>query len=172
MQIDGNTLTVNEEGSFFYKFKAVSTAGLESYESPEYNVIIEKESFAVTLKTTVLEDLDAVDGTASLAGVTVYIDGEEAGVTDENGVLNCTLKQGEHTVEFNNKTFNRTAVISVAGECEYNMPMIALDADKDGYVNMRDYSLIYRNTDDPNCELYKEIFMRFINLSEATVSYA
>ncbi len=172
VQIDGNTLTVNEEGSFFYKFKAVSTAGLESYESPEYNVIIEKESFAVTLKTTVLEDLDAVDGTASLAGVTVYIDGEEAGVTDENGVLNCTLKQGEHTVEFNNKTFNRTAVISVDGECEYNMPMIALDADKDGYVNMRDYSLIYRNTDDPNCELYKEIFMRFINLSEATVSYA
>lgn len=172
VQMDGNTLTVSEEGNTVYTFKAVNGAGLESYESPEYNVIIEKDEFAVTLKATVLESPDASVGQIALAGVSVYIDGALAGITDENGAVNCTLKKGTYTVLFDNGTFNRTAALTVDSECELNVPMVALDADKNGCVNMRDYSLIYMDSDNPNCELYKEIFMNFLNVSESDIVYA
>lgn len=170
--IDGDTLTVSEEGNTVFVFKAVSGTGLESYESPEYNVIIVKEEFEVTLKTTVLESLDASSADVALAGVDIYIDGSFAGTTDENGALSCTLKEGTHNIEFNNGTFNRTAVLNVEAQCELNMPMIAVDADKNGCVNLRDYSLIIMNTEAQNHELYTEIFMNFINVSESNVVYA
>lgn len=40
--MDGDTLTVSTNGSYVYKFKAVNNAGVESYVSPDYSVMIDK----------------------------------------------------------------------------------------------------------------------------------
>lgn len=40
--LDSDTLTVSENGTAVYKFKAVNTAGVESYVSPDYSVMIDK----------------------------------------------------------------------------------------------------------------------------------
>lgn len=40
--LDSNTLTVSTDGSAVYKFKAVNNAGVESYVSPDYSVMIDK----------------------------------------------------------------------------------------------------------------------------------
>lgn len=42
--LDGDTLIVSENCSAVYKFKAVNSAGVESYVSPGYKVLIQKET--------------------------------------------------------------------------------------------------------------------------------
>lgn len=172
VQVNGDTLTVSESGNYSYVFKAVNGAGVESYRSPEYNVIIVKEKFEVLLKTTVLENISDTQGTAALGGVDVYIDGVLIGTTDENGNLSCNLESGTYNAEFVNGTFNRTAVITVEAQCAFNIPMVALDVNRDGYVNARDYALILSLEDAAYVELYKKIFMNFINISEQDFVYA
>lgn len=171
VQIDGNTLVVSQVGNYSFTFKAVNVEGLESYQSPEYNVIIVPEEYRTVFKTTVLEAIGEEEGKFSLSGVNIYVDGVLIGATDENGILECDLKSGIHTVEFNNGTFNRTEILDVNASLELNVPMVALDINKDGYVNARDYALIRSVEDTSRRELYKSIFVNFINACEKDFVY-
>jgi len=45
--LDGDTLTVSTDCSAVYKFKAVNNAGVESYVSPDYSVMIDKSMDSV-----------------------------------------------------------------------------------------------------------------------------
>lgn len=47
ISMDSNTLTVSENGAAVYKFKAVNSAGVESYVSPDYSVMIDKSMDSV-----------------------------------------------------------------------------------------------------------------------------
>ncbi|MGN1202429.1 MAG: hypothetical protein ACI4RF_03980, partial [Eubacterium sp.] len=171
VRIDGNTLVVFEAGNYTYTFKAVNSEGLESYQSPEYNVIIVPKEYRTVFKTTVLEAVGDKEGVLALNGVYIYVDGVLIGATDENGILECDLKAGTHTVEFNNGTFNRTEILDVNTQLELNVPMVALDIDKDGYVNARDYALIRSVEETSRKELYKNIFVNFINACEKDFVY-
>ncbi len=169
--IDGNTLVVSQVGNYTYTFKAVNSEGLESYQSPEYSVIIVPKVYQTVFKTTVLEAVGDREGNLSLGGVSIYVDGVLMGATDENGILECDLIAGVHSVEFNNGTFNRTEVFDINAPLELNVPMVALDMDKNGYVNARDFALIRSVEDDSRRELYKNIFVNFINACEKDFVY-
>ena len=171
MQIDGNTLVVSQVGNYSFTFKAVNVEGLESYQSPEYNVIIVPEEYRTVFKTTVLEVIGEEEGKFALNGINIYVDGTLIGATDENGILECDLQSGIHTVEFNNGTFNRTEILDVNASLELNVPMVALDIDKNGYINVRDYALICSVEDTSRREFYKSIFMNFINTCEKDFVY-
>lgn len=133
----------------------------------------EPDEFSVSINTVVLETLGATSGTAPLAGVDVYVDNVLAGTTDENGSVSCMLSKGAHTVFLDNTTFSRTVEITVAGVVNesFSVPLVALDADKNGIINIRDYSLIIQDTSNPNALLYDNIFMEFINVTEAGFTY-
>ena len=115
--------------------------------------------------------LSATGKAIFLGGVNIYVDGVLMGATDENGILECDLIAGVHTVEFNNGTFNRTEVFDINAPLELNVPMVALDMDKNGYVNARDFALIRSVEDDSRRELYKNIFVNFINACEKDFVY-
>lgn len=170
-KLDGDTLVLSQSGSYKYTFKAVNSSGLESYQSPEYNVIIAKMVYTAVFKTTVLESPDADGGTEALKSVNVYVDDTFVGTTDENGQLTCSIGQGEHTVLFDNGTFNRTQTVNVTGDFELSTAMMALDVNKDGYVNVKDYALMRKENSEQYSSLYSEIFINFINARESTFVY-
>ncbi len=170
-KLDGDTLVLSQAGNYKYTFKAVNNFGLESYYSPEYNVIIVSKSYNAVFKTTVLENKNSDEGTVSLKGVDVYVDGVLVGTTDETGMLKCSVEKGKHTVLFDNNTFNRTETINVTDDFEFSAAMMALDLNKDGYVNAKDFALIRSESDKQYSSLYNEIFRDFINVSEKTFVY-
>lgn len=169
VQLDDNSYSIYKAGNYSVKFKA-SSNGLESYESPEYNVILTTSYFKTVFKTTVLESQTAVDGRAALSGVKVYVNGKLVGTTDENGQVDCILEQGDYTVLFDNGTFNRTQSVSVTDDKEVSVPMMALDLNKDGYVNAKDFALI-KKLDSDTSSLYKQIYKNFFNVSEESFNY-
>ena len=169
-QVDGDTLIVSKAGNYKLTFKAVSN-GLESYQSPEYNVTLTKSYYKTVFKTTVLESPDSTEGTTALGNVKVYIDDELVATTDTNGEAEYWLVEGEHNVVFDNGTFNRTQTIAMTDDGELNIPLVALDFNKDGYVNAKDYVMINAVSDSQLSTLYNEIFMNFYNVSEDTFTY-
>lgn len=170
-QMDGNILTVLRAGEYKYAFKAVNSDGLESYQSPEYNVILTKNYYKTVFKTTVLEDASTDKGTLSLGGVGVYFDGSFAGTTDEKGELECILSQDEHTVFFDNTTFSRTLTVNPVDDSMINVSLVALDFNKDGCINAKDYAMLRLVTDEEYSNLYKEIFMNFFNVKDINFTY-
>ncbi len=169
-QIDGDTFVVSKAGNYKLTFKAVSN-GLESYQSPEYNVLLTKSYYKTVFKTTVLESPDLTEGTTALGNVKVYIDDELVATTDTNGEAEYWLVEGEHNVVFDNGTFNRIQTIAMTDDGELNIPLVALDLNKDGYVNAKDYVMINTVSDSQLSKLYNEIFMNFYNVSEDTFIY-
>ncbi len=169
-QIDGDTFVVSKAGNYKLTFKAVSN-GLESYQSPEYNVLLTKSYYKTVFKTTVLESPDLTEGTTALGNVKVYIDDELVATTDTNGEAEYWLVEGEHNVVFDNGTFNRAQTIAMTDDGELNIPLVALDLNKDGYVNAKDYVMINAVSDSQLSKLYNEIFMNFYNVSEDTFIY-
>ncbi len=169
-QIDGDTFVVSKAGNYKLTFKAVSN-GLESYQSPEYNVLLTKSYYKTVFKTTVLESPDLTEGTTALENVKVYIDDELVATTDTNGEAEYWLVEGEHNVVFDNGTFNRVQTIAMTDDGELNIPLVALDLNKDGYVNAKDYVMINAVSDSQLSKLYNEIFMNFYNVSEDTFIY-
>ncbi len=169
-QIDGDTFVVSKAGNYKLTFKAVSN-GLESYQSPEYNVLLTKSYYKTVFKTTVLESPDLTEGTTALGNVKVYIDDELVATTDTNGEAEYWLVEGEHNVVFDNGTFNRIQTIAMTDDGELNIPLVALDLNKDGYVNAKDYVMINAVSDSQLSTLYNEIFMNFYNVSEDTFIY-
>ncbi len=169
-QIDGDTFVVSKAGNYKLTFKAVSN-GLESYQSPEYNVLLTKSYYKTVFKTTVLESPDLTEGTTALENVKVYIDDELVATTDTNGEAEYWLVEGEHNVVFDNGTFNRIQTIAMTDDGELNIPLVALDLNKDGYVNAKDYVMINTVSDSQLSKLYNEIFMNFYNVSEDTFIY-
>ncbi len=169
-QIDGDTFVVSKAGNYKLTFKAVSN-GLESYQSPEYNVLLTKSYYKTVFKTTVLESPDLTEGTTALGNVKVYIDDELVATTDTNGEAEYWLVEGEHNVVFDNGTFNRVQTIAMTDDGELNIPLVALDLNKDGYVNAKDYVMINTVSDSQLSTLYNEIFMNFYNVSEDTFIY-
>ncbi len=169
-QIDGDTFVVSKAGNYKLTFKAVSN-GLESYQSPEYNVLLTKSYYKTVFKTTVLESPDLTEGTTALGNVKVYIDDELVATTDTNGEAEYWLVEGEHNVVFDNGTFNRIQTIAMTDDGELNIPLVALDLNKDGYVNAKDYVMINTVSDSQLSTLYNEIFMNFYNVSEDTFIY-
>lgn len=119
-----------------------------------------------------LESKNATEGTTALEGVKVYVDGELVGTTDKSGEVKCLLKEGEHNVLLDNGTFNRNQMITLSDDSEYNMPMIAIDLNKDGVVNAKDYVMISTVGDENLRTLYDKIFMNFINLRQNNFSYS
>ena len=53
-----------------------------------------------------------------------------------------------------------------------NMPMIAIDLNKDGVVNAKDYAMISTVGDENLRTLYDKIFMNFINLRQNNFNYS
>lgn len=128
--------------------------------------------FTASIKTTVLETLGGSEGTMALSGVDVYVDDVLVGTTNETGEVICELSAGEHTVYLDNGTFNRTVTITGGVGASVNVPMVALDTNKDGCVNARDYALMMTTEDSEHLALYKQIFMNFINIFETDFVYA
>ncbi len=169
-QVDGDTFIVSKAGNYKLTFKAVSN-GLESYPSPEYNVTLTKSYYKTAFKTTVLESPNSSEGTTVLGNVKIYIDDELVATTDTNGDAEYWLVEGEHNLVFDNGTFNRTQTIAMTDDGELNIPLVALDFNKDGYVNAKDYVMINAVSDSQLSTLYNEIFMNFYNVSEDTFTY-
>lgn len=170
IKMDNDTFVVRKSGAYNLKFKAVS-AGLESYQSPEYNVVLTTSYYETVFKTTVLESMDTDSGNVSLEGVNVYADNEFLGTTDENGEVKCLLKEGEYDILLDNGTFNRTRKINVNDDIKLNMPMMALDLNKDGCVNAKDYMMIKAVDNTQAALLYNQIYMNFYNINESTFNY-
>lgn len=171
IQMASDTFTVRRAGSYSVRFKAVGN-GLESYQSPEYKVVLTASYYETVIKTAVLENKNATEGTTALEGVKVYVDGELVGTTDKSGEVKCLLKEGEHNVLLDNGTFNRNQTITLSDDSEYNMPMMALDLNKDGIVNAKDYAMISTLGDENLRTLYDEIFINFINVRQNNFSYS
>lgn len=171
VQMDGDTFVMSKAGDHKVSFKAVS-GGLESYSSPEYSATLTTSYYRTVIKTTVLENQNSDEGTVSLAGVKVYVNDDLVGTTDSDGTVECYLKAGEYNILLDNGTFNRKKTINVAEDAELNMPMMALDLNKDGCVNAMDYAMIRRVKDTQLSILYNEIYMNFHNVSEDIFAYS
>lgn len=169
-EVEGDTFVVSRAGNYKLRFKAVNN-GLESYQSPEYNVSLTKSYYKTVFKTTVLENPTSTEGTAVLQDVKIYVDDKLIGTTDTNGEVTYWLVEGEHNVLFDNGTFNRTQTVAMTDDGELNVPMVALDLNKDGVVNAKDYVMLRDVTDPQLSALYNEIFMNFYNESEDTFTY-
>ncbi len=169
-KIEGDTFVASKSGEYSYTFKAICN-GKESYPSPAYNVILNTDYYKTVIKTTVLENTNDNKGTVALDGVKVYISDRLVGVTNKNGEVECLLKQGDYIVRLDNGTFNREIALNVTENTEINIPMVALDINKDGIVNAKDYVLIRNITDTQLSALYYEIFMNFYNVSDKHFSY-
>lgn len=169
-EVEGDTFVASKKGDYKFTFKAVSN-GLESYQSPEYNVSLTTSYYKTVFKTTVLENPISTEGTAALQDVKIYVDDNLIGTTDTNGEVTYWLVEGEHNVLFDNGTFNRTQTVAMTDDGELNIPMVALDLNKDGYVNAKDYIMLRDVTDPQLSLLYNEIFMNFYNISEDTFTY-
>ena len=72
---------------------------------------------------------------------------------------------------FDNETFNRTLTVAVTEDTEINAPMVALDLNKDGCINAKDYVMIRELADSQLSALYSEIFINFLNEFDSTFSY-
>lgn len=131
-----------------------------------------KTTSTITVNTTVLESAEAQSGTLALAEIDVYLDGALAGTTDENGALALELEAGEHTLVFATPTFARTVVITASGDEALNVPLVAVDLNGDGFVNMRDYSLIGTEISSEHQQAYKDALSSLINISQSTFNYA
>ena len=131
-----------------------------------------KTTSTITVNTTVLESAEAQSGTLALAEIDVYLDGALAGTTDENGALALELEAGEHTLVFATPTFARTVVITASGDEALNVPLVAVDLNGDGFVNMRDYSLIRTEISSEHQQAYKDALSSLINISQSTFNYA
>ena len=169
-EVEGDTFVVSRADNYKLRFKAVNN-GLESYQSPEYNVSLTKSYYKTVFKTTVLENPTSTEGTAVLQDVKIYVDDKLIGTTDINGEVTYWLVEGEHNVLFDNGTFNRTQTVAMTDDGELNFPMVALDLNKDGVVNAKDYVMLRDVTDPQLSALYNEIFMNFYNESEDTFTY-
>ena len=131
-----------------------------------------KTVFDISVNTTVLESASAQSGTLALAGVEVLVDGVSAGTTDENGALNLQLEAGDYTLTFATPTFGRTVSLTVSDDAAINVPLVAVDLNSDGFVNMRDYSLINSQIAADNQAAYKAAFNQLINISQSNFQYA
>lgn len=170
VQIDGDTFVISKAGDYNLNFKAVC-GELESYPSPTYSVKLTADYYTAVFKTTVLESKDSDTGSVALGGVKVYVDDKFVGTTDDDGKVSCLLKQGEHSVLLDNETFNRTMKVDVTEDVEFNVPMVALDLNKDGCINAKDYVMIREIADSQLATLYSEIFINFYNEFDSTFSY-
>ena len=170
IQMDTDTFVVKRAGNYSVSFKAVAN-GIESYQSPEYNVVLTKNYYDTVIKTTVLENRTANEGSVAFEGVKAYVDGELVGVSDKNGEVKCLLVEGEHNVLLDNGTFNRSFSLSLNDDTELNAPMMALDINKDGVVNAKDYAMLSTLENKELSSYYSNIFMNFINVRENTFSY-
>ncbi|MDD6665654.1 MAG: Ig-like domain-containing protein [Eubacterium coprostanoligenes] len=170
VQIDGDTFVISKAGDYNLTFKAVC-GELESYPSPTYSVKLTADYYTAVFKTTVLESKDSDTGSVALGGVKVYVDDKFVGTTDDDGKVSCLLKQGEHSVLLDNETFNRTMKVDVTEDVEFNAPMVALDLNKDGCINAKDYVIIREIADSQLATLYSEIFINFYNEFDSTFSY-
>ncbi len=170
VQIDGDTFVISKAGDYNLTFKAVC-GELESYPSPTYSVKLTADYYTAVFKTTVLESKDSDTGSVALGGVKVYVDDKFVGTTDDDGKVSCLLKQGEHSVLLDNETFNRTMTVDVTEDVEFNAPMVALDLNKDGCINAKDYVMIREIADSQLTTLYSEIFINFYNEFDSTFSY-
>ncbi len=131
------------------------------------------EDFPATITTTVLENVNDTTGKTPLAGVDVYVDGELVGTTDSTGNITCMLTADKtYTILLDNGSFNRTVTVTGGKDISLNVPMVALDLVKDGYINGRDYVMIDRLNDSEAKELFERIFMEFLNKNEKTFQYA
>ena len=169
-EVEGDTFVASRAGNYKFRFKAVSN-GLESYQSPEYNISLTTSYYKTVFKATVLENPTLTEGTAALRDVKIYVDDKLIGTTDANGEVTYWLVEGEHNVLFDNGTFNRTQTVAMTDDGELNIPMVALDLNKDGVVNAKDYVMLRDVTDPQLSALYNEIFMNFYNVSEDTFTY-
>ena len=52
------------------------------------------------------------------------------------------------------------------------MPMVALDLNKDGFVNAKDFSMIKKLDNADLSSLYSKIFKNFLNVSESSFAYS
>lgn len=170
VQIDGDTFVISKAGDYNLNFKAVC-GELESYPSPTYSVKLTADYYTAVFKTTVLESKASDTGSVALGGVKVYVDDKFVGTTDDDGKVSCLLKQGEHSVLLDNETFNRTMKVDVTEDVEFNAPMVALDLNKDGCINAKDYVMIREIADSQLTTLYSEIFINFYNEFDSTFSY-
>lgn len=134
-------------------------------------MVLTTSYYETVFKTTVLESMDTDSGNVSLEGVKVYADNEFVGTTDENVEVKCLLKEGEYDILLDNGTFNRTQKINVNDDIEFNTPMMALDLNKDGCVNAKDYMMINAVDNIQAALLYNQIFMNFYNINENTFNY-
>lgn len=126
-----------------------------------------------TVKTTVLESLDATMGTIPMAGVQVYVNGENAGTTSENGTLSITVNDGTICeIKFDNGTFSRTIVTVVKDSAIISVPLVAIDLNKDGYINVRDFSTINKMGSGEQKTLYQRLYSTFMGVSDKTFEYA
>ena len=61
--------------------------------------------------------------------------------------------------------------VDVTEDVEFNAPMVALDLNKDGCINAKDYVMIREIADSQLTTLYSEIFINFYNEFDSTFSY-
>ena len=154
-EISGNTLTLSESIIADYKFKAVNKYGVESYESPVYSVILDKQqktgaSLYGTVTLAAPEGIDTVTvkiydySTGSLIGKKVVSTADGSYLFDgvENGAFILVAECDGHEVF-------RTYVY-VSGDTEQNIDLckgmeLMGDVDLDGDVDYDDYYLMVEN---------------------------
>lgn len=129
------------------------------------------EKFTLTVNTTVLESPKATTGTIAQTNVDVYVNGELAGTTDENGALAIAgLTQGEeYNITFGgNGIVERTITKALSADEQINVPVIIFDVNNDGYINAKDYAIINK---DSSFNATKQYFENFINTNTSKFNY-
>lgn len=124
----------------------------------------------LSINTTVLEAPNALSGTIAFGGVGVYVDNELVAATDAAGNASIVLP--------NNKTYevviggkgmvNRTITQPLYGDTVIDAPMLVFDVNEDGYVNAKDYAVLYK---DSRYDSAMPFFENFINCKTTEFSY-
>lgn len=125
----------------------------------------------VTVNTVALENKTDIDGTLPV-DATIVIDG--TAYNTENGTAVLKLVSGvTYTAEVAvNGTFVNTVEIYAQPDGYVTVPVVCVDMNSDGVINLKDYQYIKALQDTAKKEAYLNIFKNFVNVKDNSFNYA
>lgn len=125
----------------------------------------------VTVNTVALENKTDIDGTIPV-DATIVIDGVAYNSKDGEAVIK--LIQGvTYTAEVAvNGSFINTVEIYAQPDGYVIVPVVCIDMNGDGVINLKDYQYIKALSDNAKKETYLNIFKNFVNVKDRSFNYA
>lgn len=70
-----------------------------------------------------------------------------------------------------NGTFVNEVRVTASGNASVTVPVVAVDMNGDGIINVKDYAYITKLADGDKKTLYESIFQNFVNVKDSEFSY-